>query len=74
MEKASLEESAEASIVLSSLFGVPCSVAMRCANERVVSSFTTKDVGWPFSGKNLCMSKLYGWLDGKGIPSFLVDF
>jgi hypothetical protein len=53
---------------------VPRSVAIRCANERVVSSFTAKDVGWPFSGKNLCMSKLYGWLDGKGIPSFLVDF
>ena len=40
VEKASLEESAEASIVLSSsLFGVPCSVAIRsdsirCASER----------------------------------------
>lgn len=46
MEKASLEESAEASILFFALLcAVQCGVAIRCANERVVSSFT-KDVGW----------------------------
>lgn len=64
VEKASLEESAEASIVLSLL---ECCAVWR-SGARTNASFRVSHEGcgvWPFSGKNLCMSKLYGWLVGN---------
>lgn len=76
MEKASLEESAEASILFFALLcAVQCGVAIRCANERVVSSFTN-DVGCPFWG-GICVwanCTCGGWKFLEMESSSLLDF